>query len=136
VAWWREYRVLQRERADADEAALVTALADLYAYVYQRPVQHLLAPAQDRAMAMRVSDAWVADGCRIDFELHYDFDRTPMALVARPVFDRIANTLVDRFVARADAIYAPQRQPAGPGAGPDASPPPIPDQPADRSSPA
>jgi len=66
VAWWREYRVLQRERADADEAALVTALADLYAYVYQRPVQHLLAPAQDRAMAMRVSDAWVADGCRIE----------------------------------------------------------------------
>lgn len=77
-----------------------------------------------------------ADGCRIDFELHYDFDRTPMALVARPVFDRIANTLVDRFVARADAIYAPQPQPAGPGAGPDASPPRVLDPPADRSNPA
>jgi hypothetical protein len=64
VAWWREHRVLQRERSDADEAALVTALADLYAYVYGRPVQCMLAPAQDRALAMRVSDAWVADGCR------------------------------------------------------------------------
>jgi len=46
-----------------------------------------------------------AEGCRIDFELHYDFDRTPMARLARPVFDRIANALVDRFVARADEVY-------------------------------
>ncbi len=64
VDWWHEHRVLQRERTDADETALVTALADLYAYVYQRPVQDMLEPAQDRALAMRVSDAWVADGCR------------------------------------------------------------------------
>lgn len=47
-----------------------------------------------------------ADGCRVDFELHYDFDSTPLARVARPVFDRIANTLVDRFVARADKVDA------------------------------
>jgi hypothetical protein len=66
VEWWREHRVLQRERTDADEAALVTALADLYAYVYGRPVQDMLEPAQDRALAMRVSDAWVADGCSLE----------------------------------------------------------------------
>jgi ribosome-associated toxin RatA of RatAB toxin-antitoxin module len=47
-----------------------------------------------------------ADGCRIDFALRYDFDGTAMARIARPVFDRIANTLVDRFVARADHVYA------------------------------
>jgi ribosome-associated toxin RatA of RatAB toxin-antitoxin module len=47
-----------------------------------------------------------ADGCRIDFGLRYDFDSTAMARVARPVFDRIANTLVDRFVARADQVHA------------------------------
>lgn len=46
-----------------------------------------------------------AEGCRVDFELHYDFESTPMARLARPVFDRIANTLVDRFVARADEIH-------------------------------
>ena len=48
-----------------------------------------------------------ADGCRIDFALRYDFDSTAMARIARPVFDRIANTLVDRFVARADQVHAP-----------------------------
>ncbi len=45
-----------------------------------------------------------ADGCRVDFRLHYDFDSTPMSKLARPVFDRISNTLVDRFVARADEV--------------------------------
>jgi len=30
-----------------------------------------------------------------------------MARIARPVFDRIASTLVDRFVARADQVRAP-----------------------------
>jgi ribosome-associated toxin RatA of RatAB toxin-antitoxin module len=40
-------------------------------------------------------------GCRIDFRLGYDFDGAVMRL-ARPVFDRIADTLVDAFVARAD----------------------------------
>ncbi|MBI4942281.1 MAG: hypothetical protein HY830_16175 [Actinobacteria bacterium] len=63
VAWWHEHRVLQRERTDADEAALVSALAQLYAYVYARPVEQMAAPAHDRAQAMRVSDAWVAGGC-------------------------------------------------------------------------
>ena len=47
-----------------------------------------------------------ADGCRINFGLHYDFDSTAMARLARPVFDRIASTLVDRFVARADQVHA------------------------------
>jgi hypothetical protein len=65
-----------------------------------------------------------ADGCRIDFGLRYDFDSTAMARVARPVFDRIANTLVDRFVARADQVHAPGLAAAAAGAStvPPASP--------------
>ena len=38
--------------------------------------------------------------------LRYEFDSTVMARLARPVFDRIANTLVDAFVARADRVHA------------------------------
>jgi ribosome-associated toxin RatA of RatAB toxin-antitoxin module len=56
-----------------------------------------------------------ANGCRIDFALRYDFDSTAMARLARPVFDRIASTLVDRFVARADALDA-SSQSAAPAA--------------------
>lgn len=68
VAWWREHRVLQRERRDADEAALVAALAELYAYVYDRPASAMFEAARDRALAMRISDAWVADGCGVPDE--------------------------------------------------------------------
>ena len=102
-----------------------------------------------------------ADGCRVDFALHYDFDSTAMATLARPVFDRIAGTLVDRFVARADAVDAagaaaasapapapaPQAaEPAGaasitppdasPPVGPDAGPPGNRNDPTTRSDPS
>ena len=63
VAWWREHRILQRERTDDDETALVDALTRVYAYVYDRPEQELREAARHRALAMRISDAWVADGC-------------------------------------------------------------------------
>jgi hypothetical protein len=66
VDWWREHRILQRERTDDDEAALVAALVRVYAYVYGVAEPSLEPAAQARAMAMRVSDAWVADGCRAD----------------------------------------------------------------------
>ncbi len=65
VDWWHEHRVLQRERTDDDETGLVEALTALYAYVYDRPADALRSAARDRALAMRVSDAWVADGCDV-----------------------------------------------------------------------
>jgi hypothetical protein len=57
--------VLQRERTDDDESRLVASLAALYGYVYERPVAAMTPAARDRALAMRVSDAWVADGCDV-----------------------------------------------------------------------
>lgn len=66
LEWWREHRILQRERTDDDEAALVAALVRVYAYVYGVPEHGLEPAARARALAMRVSDAWVADGCRPD----------------------------------------------------------------------
>jgi hypothetical protein len=68
LAWWREHRILQRERTDDDERRLVAALVQVYAYVYGVS-EHAVEPAaRSRARAMRVSDAWVADGCRLDDE--------------------------------------------------------------------
>jgi len=63
VRWWHEHRVLQRERADDDESALVAALSDLSAYVYGLPAEQFEPVARPRALAMRLADAWVADGC-------------------------------------------------------------------------
>jgi len=43
-------------------------------------------------------------GCRIDFALRYDFENALMRRIAGAVFERITSTLVDAFVARADAL--------------------------------
>jgi ribosome-associated toxin RatA of RatAB toxin-antitoxin module len=55
------------------------------------------------------------DGCRIEFEMRYDFNSV-MARLAGPVFDRITSAMVDAYVARADALYGGQGGPATPGA--------------------
>jgi ribosome-associated toxin RatA of RatAB toxin-antitoxin module len=44
-------------------------------------------------------------GCRIEFELDYAFANRTFEAVLSPVFDKVANTLVDRFVQRAEAVY-------------------------------
>ena len=43
--------------------------------------------------------------CRIEFELRYAFSSKSLELVLSPVFDRVANTMVDSFVARAEKVY-------------------------------
>jgi ribosome-associated toxin RatA of RatAB toxin-antitoxin module len=43
--------------------------------------------------------------CRIEFELDYAFASKPLEAVLSPVFDKVANTLVDRFVQRAEQVY-------------------------------
>jgi ribosome-associated toxin RatA of RatAB toxin-antitoxin module len=51
--------------------------------------------------------ALAPDACKIAFTMHYEM-AGPLARVATPVFDRIANTLVDAFVARADRFAPPE----------------------------
>lgn len=46
--------------------------------------------------------------CKIEFELRYEFANGALELVISPVFDRIANTLVDSFVKRAEQVHGPR----------------------------
>jgi ribosome-associated toxin RatA of RatAB toxin-antitoxin module len=43
--------------------------------------------------------------CKIEFDLRYAFASPALETVVSPVFDRVANTLVDSFVLRAEAVY-------------------------------
>jgi hypothetical protein len=65
VAWWRVHRASQHGDA-GDRQALGTAVAELYAYTYGRPVNDVLESGELRAEAMRICDAWVAAGCQLD----------------------------------------------------------------------
>ncbi len=60
----------------------------------------------------QLDGAWVfaplgADGqaCKIGFDLAYAFAGGTLERVLSPVFDRVANTFVDSFVKRAEAVY-------------------------------
>jgi ribosome-associated toxin RatA of RatAB toxin-antitoxin module len=44
-------------------------------------------------------------GCKVSFELQYEFSSRAIAAVIGAAFDRIANSLLDAFVTRADDIY-------------------------------
>ncbi len=63
VDWWRVHRIHQHGGNDLDEQSLTDALSALYAYVYGVPEDDVRRAAEQRALAMRHSDQWVAEGC-------------------------------------------------------------------------
>jgi ribosome-associated toxin RatA of RatAB toxin-antitoxin module len=46
--------------------------------------------------------------CRIEFELRYAFSNMAFEAVLSPVFDKVANTMVESFVRRAEQVYGPR----------------------------
>lgn len=46
-----------------------------------------------------------AQACKVEFDLRYAFSSVALEAVVSPVFDRVANTFVDAFVQRAEAVY-------------------------------
>lgn len=52
----------------------------------------------------------VGDGtqraCKVELDLQYGFSSTTLAALVGPVFDKIAASLVDAFVKRAETVYA------------------------------
>jgi ribosome-associated toxin RatA of RatAB toxin-antitoxin module len=49
--------------------------------------------------------ALAADACKVEFELAYEFTTHLLEKIVGPVFGHIANTLIDAFVRRAEAVY-------------------------------
>lgn len=62
VEWWRVHREHQHS-AEVTEDELTGALAALYSFVYDVPAATVRPAARLRALAMDVSDRWVAAGC-------------------------------------------------------------------------
>ena len=46
--------------------------------------------------------------CKIEFDLGYAFSSRALGAVISPVFDRVAETLVESFVRRAEVVYGPR----------------------------
>ena len=78
VEWWRLHREHQHDPGVSADA-LIQSLVDLYSYVYDVPADTVRDAARFRVEAMAHSDAWVANGCRLDDPL---LARERLALVA------------------------------------------------------
>lgn len=78
VQWWRVHREAQHTGASRDDRALVDALAKLYAHIYGVSEASVRPAADQRALAMRHSDRWIREGCRLDSPL---IDRERTALI-------------------------------------------------------
>jgi ribosome-associated toxin RatA of RatAB toxin-antitoxin module len=48
-----------------------------------------------------------ASACRVDFEFAWEIASSRLEPVVGPVFGHIANTFIDAFVRRAEAVHAP-----------------------------
>jgi len=46
-----------------------------------------------------------ADACKVEFDMHYEFSSIILEQLVGPVFGVIANSMVDSFCKRAEAIY-------------------------------
>jgi ribosome-associated toxin RatA of RatAB toxin-antitoxin module len=51
-----------------------------------------------------------ADGCKVEFNLSYEFSSSLLEQVVGPVFSFISNSLVDSFCKQADKVYGKQNQ--------------------------
>ena len=50
-----------------------------------------------------------AGACRIEFSLQYELSSRALGRLLEPLFDRVADTMVDAFARRADEIYGSGR---------------------------
>jgi hypothetical protein len=75
VEWWRVHRALQHDDG-GDSAELGDAVAALYAYTYDTPIEDVRKSGRLRADAMEICDRWVAAGCDRNDPLVVDMRRT------------------------------------------------------------
>ena len=113
---WCDHATVKAEHDDGMTAEIGIAFAGVRQTFTTR---NLHTPAREVAMALvdgpfsRLDGRWqfqpLADdsqrACRVGLRLHYGFGNAALGKVVGPVFDRIAASLVDAFVKRAEQVY-------------------------------
>lgn len=113
---WCDHATVRSQDADGMTAEVGIALAGVHKTFVTRNEHE-----PGRRVTMRLVEGpfsqldgdWhfhpVGDGtqraCRVELELRYDFSSRTLAAVVGPVFGRIADSLVDAFIERAQHVY-------------------------------
>jgi ribosome-associated toxin RatA of RatAB toxin-antitoxin module len=105
---------------DADADGMTAEVGIAFAGLHQTfTTRNTHVPGREVAMKLvkgpfsKLDGVWtfspVGDGlqraCRVELTLNYGFDNFALSAVVGPVFDRIAGSLVDAFVKRAEQVY-------------------------------
>jgi ribosome-associated toxin RatA of RatAB toxin-antitoxin module len=131
LPWCASAQILQRDEQVVAARIEVAYLGARFGFTTRNPKRRpeWMAIGLEEGPFKRFDGSWqLRDlpplGCRIEFVLRYDFASTTMGRLASPVFHRIADTLVDAFIQRADRLYGSVATPApGPVAAPPAPAP-------------
>jgi len=112
LPWCANATVLQRNDEVVVARLQVAYLGARFEFTTRNPKRRpeFMAIGLDEGPFKRFEGTWnlkplASWGCRIDFALSYDFAHSVMGSLASPVFQRIADTLVDAFIQRADHVY-------------------------------
>jgi ribosome-associated toxin RatA of RatAB toxin-antitoxin module/CRP-like cAMP-binding protein len=122
IPWCTHAEILERSD-DLVAARLSMRVAGLTMTLQTRNPKrrpHWLALRMERGPLRRFEGEWRltplnAEGCRIEFTLTYEFADRLTERVAGPVFARMADTMVDAYVARAERILPAPMIEAGSG---------------------
>lgn len=72
------------------------------------PFSHLEGDWQFKPLARPGTPPGEVNACKVLFEMRYAIASGALQAVLTPVFDKVAQTFVDRFVARAEQVYGPR----------------------------
>lgn len=122
LPWCASAVVLQRDDALVVARLQVAYLGACFEFTTRNPKRRpeFMAIGLEEGPFRRFEGTWNLKplsswGCRIEFALSYDFANSVMGSLASPVFHRIADTLVDAFIHRADSVYANAAGAGSPG---------------------
>ncbi|MFM8589873.1 MAG: type II toxin-antitoxin system RatA family toxin [Limnohabitans sp.] len=113
---WCDHASVKQTTADGMVAEIGMAVAGLKqafttrnTHVENRSVQMQLVNGPFSSLSGGWTFSPVGDGteraCKVELDLHYGFSNAALSAVVGPVFDKIAASLVDAFVARAQKVY-------------------------------
>ena len=113
---WCDHASVKQTTADGMVAEIGMAVAGLKqafttrnTHVENRSVQMQLVTGPFSSLSGGWTFSPVGDGteraCKVELDLHYGFSNAALSAVVGPVFDKIAASLVDAFVARAQKVY-------------------------------
>lgn len=115
LPWCAEATIVTRDEAVVVADIVVDYRGVRFRFTTRNPKRRpeWMAITLERGPFRRFEGEWQlkalgVDGCRVEFLLRYDFESGVMRTLAGPVFERITNTLIDAFVARADKVYGQQ----------------------------